>query len=310
MRVSARNSECCRILEAFSNEFLTDGPCEATKTSGLDDTDTTAPTATAIEIDKNSSRRIAVLYGAFHLKDLTSRLSRMGFELMQQNKPVELLPAWTMTREEEKGRTVITSAAAKDAKPAADTTTESQLTADPSSLSSSSSSSSSSASRKLSLLTMSISSRTALILGGMAYLAAGALDWYLVLAVTANVLESQPKEVLSSTAESVATISAAWPKGLPALNSYSYASGQSDMALVPSLFTEAALRSSVVKAASLSQPGAFIDDLLSGSGGTAVFLSLYLVAYIQRHLAALRAISSVGIQWDRGLFDDDIKTRK
>jgi hypothetical protein len=35
---------------------------------------------------------------------------------------------------------------------------------------------------------------------------------------------------------------------------------------------------------------------------------LYSLAYVQRHLSALRTVSSVGVQWDRGLFDDDGQT--
>ena len=34
-------------------------------------------------------------------------------------------------------------------------------------------------------------------------------------------------------------------------------------------------------------------------------LVVYLVLYVQRHLAVLSTVSSVGVQWDRGLFDSD-----
>ena len=71
--------------------------------------------------------------------------------------------------------------------------------------------------------------------------------------------------------------------------------------------------------ASLSVMGSFLEKFILGpddiptlplTESDKVFegsvLVLYIVAYIQRHLWALRTGSTVGVQWDRGLFDDSL----
>jgi hypothetical protein len=34
-------------------------------------------------------------------------------------------------------------------------------------------------------------------------------------------------------------------------------------------------------------------------------LVVYAISYVQRHLSLLRAVSSVGVEWDRSVFDYD-----
>ena len=76
------------------------------------------------------------------------------------------------------------------------------------------------------------------------------------------------------------------------------------------------LRNSVSSGAANNIVTGFVRNIIPGQVGEPlsedakiVELSLsvlYSLAYVQRHLWALRAASSVGVQWDRGLFDDSL----
>ena len=72
--VKQRNSECCRVLQGFLSEYD--------------------------ESDKTREVKIAILYGAFHIKDLSSQLLSMGLEPAQSTSPLSELAAWTIPLEE------------------------------------------------------------------------------------------------------------------------------------------------------------------------------------------------------------------
>jgi hypothetical protein len=48
-----------------------------------------------------------------------------------------------------------------------------------------------------------------------------------------------------------------------------------------------------------------VNEAINDQAYIVALLTLYTVSYFQRHLGLLRAVSTVGVEWDRGLFDYD-----
>ena len=248
VRVKARNAECCRVLKGFLDEHE-----QSTKNNLLKSTGTVAKKEIRIEENlptkqKNDGElKVAILYGAYHIGDLSARLKNMGLKV----ESVSSLTAWNMdspepSRKASSSPTVV-AAGAEDAQAA--------QSVEPAAFS------------VKSVVKLLKTVRRPLLTVGVAgvcasYLALGALDWYLLIDYLVEIVES---------ITGVATIER----------------GSAVIGFLQQLLE--------VNPLSLSEN----DKIVEIS-----FAVIYTVAYVQRHLAALRTASTVGVQWDRGLFED------
>lgn len=262
VRIKARNTECCRVLQCFLEEHS-----ETLK----DSTSTAEFNLDCIEDGLRSSLpqneekypvnlKIAILYGAYHISDLSKRLTKMGLK----KESTSSLTAWSM---------------------------DSPFTDPLSSLPISSpipSSSSISSEIKKTLPSVDKNkfliannkkkyrnqstpfSKTALLAGLVGilcttYLVLGALDWFVLIDFLVEII----KRITSTTIVSKDSFISSLLNRLIEDNS--------NFSLTEN------------------------DKIVEIS-----FAVVYTVAYVQRHIAAQRTASFVGVQWDRGLFEDSI----
>lgn len=75
VRVKSRNQECCNVLSNFLSELTI--------------------SANESSVDASKEKKIAVLYGAYHIKDLITRFSRLDLEYIPNDR---YLTAWTLNR--------------------------------------------------------------------------------------------------------------------------------------------------------------------------------------------------------------------
>lgn len=242
VRVRARNKECCRVLGSFLQE---------------------AKGEAVVEGGDKGPRKVALLYGAYHVADLHERLLRLGLRPSAGDAKTHVVPsglvAWSMKRPRPRLRP-FSMGLASDSRTA--------LVAAELETSSSSPSTSSSAEERSSQPSVWVrdtpasrgqeshteSLRTLAVVLLPLYLLLGAVDWSLAQSLLAQALSTALKGSSSGLADTA---------GLGLGLSSGSGSGASLVAL------------------SL----------------------LYLGSYVQRHAGLLQTLAGTVVQWDRPLFD-------
>lgn len=315
-----------------------------------------------IEPDNCNNRdiRIAVLYGSYHLRDLTERFVRMGYEYSPKRNAVEYLTAWTIPRKRamatttnspiqtipraassNSARFLAGAAAAAAALPEihSDSATLAQENYDTHYSPNTNSGQAVPAadahinfSAGIEANSVPSTPQLLLVAAALLYLIAGALDWGLLIYLLTRVIEVHPTTLavpltltpdaasLSTSIDMGATLSTAnptpnsfgyilsgWPKGFPILDSYAHLPPQ-DYSELGRIEPVAASLEPVHSPPKLSEilrewVGSIVES------GDVIFSLFYVAAYVQRHLFLLKWIGSVGIQWDRGLFEDDLRSK-
>ena len=263
VRVKARNSECCRVLKCFVDEQNDIVQKKLAATSGKSSSvDKSVVIGESASVGKEKHElKVAILYGAYHIGDLASKLQTMGFKFQSASS----LTAWIMEYPTQKpSDTLVVSESLR-------ITGRNEVE------------SSDTEKGGLDSLLFFISKilsavkNPALIMAiaGIcsAYLVIGALDWWLLIDFVVEVSKSVIGTATSTSASTLASAS-------------------------DSFFS------------------VFLMKLVEGDNAAALngetksleisLAVLYIVTYVQRHLWALRTASSVGVQWDRGLFDDSL----
>lgn len=254
VRVKARNRECCRVLKGFLDEHE-----ECARKRSL------APTPKSPELASSDGKtsfshqgegrgdeiKVAILYGAYHIGDLSAKLKAMGLK----SESASSLTAWTMDCPSNERAPHHTSRSRTQIRKSRQGSVE--IEGNLFGLRS-----------VVQVLSRVKSPALSIAVAGICttYLVLGALDWWLLIDFLVEVGKS-----ISSTVNTERSSSALNGMLLQLLM------GDSDTLLT--------------------------DD---GKIFEASLAVLYSVAYVQRHLWALRTASSVGVQWDRGLFEDSL----
>ena len=259
IRVKARNAECCRVLKGFLDEHEQNVKNRAVKLTGnfvskhrVSDEVISSPQP----LRNDDELKVAILSGAYHIEDLSSRLKNMGLKI----ESVSSLTAWNMDYP-----TKSTHPSPTLSSPSIQTVmdkpkTTGQWTEGTVSLSFG----------LQSIVRLLKSVRRPLLTVGVAgvctaYLVLGALDWYLLIDFLVEVGEN----IFKGSTEDRRSAILGFLQQLFELSSNS-ALNENDKVLEMSIAV------------------------------------IYSVAYVQRHLFALRTASTVGVQWDRGLFEDSL----
>lgn len=254
VRVKARNRECCRVLKGFLDEHeegarkrsLTAAPRPAERTSS--DAKSTYPQQGE---GKSDEIKVAILYGAYHIGDLSAKLKAMGLK----SESASSLTAWTMDCPSNERATHHSSRSGVHARKSKRGSEE--VEGNIFGLRS-----------VVQVLSRVKSPALSVAVAGICttYLVLGALDWWLLIDFLVEVGKSISSTISTERSGNALT-------GIL----MQFLMGDSDTLLT--------------------------DDAKIFEASLAV---LYGVAYVQRHLWALRTASSVGVQWDRGLFDDSL----
>lgn len=263
VRVKARNSECCRVLKCFVDEQNDIVQKKLAATSGKSSSvDKSVVIGESASVGKEKHElKVAILYGAYHIGDLASKLQTMGFKFQSASS----LTAWIMEYPTQKpSDTLVVSESLR-------ITGRNEVE------------SSDTEKGGLDSLLFFISKilsavkNPALIMAiaGIcsAYLVIGALDWWLLIDFVVEVSKSVIGTATSTSASTLASAS------------------------------ESFFSVFLMKLVEGDNAAALNGETKSLEISLAV---LYIVTYVQRHLWALRTASSVGVQWDRGLFDDSL----
>ena len=259
VRVKARNTECCRVLKGFLEEHegvakILALPDQLSSVENIPKT-TSKISSPSTEV-KSSELKIAILYGAYHIEDLSAKLRAMGMKAESASS----LTAWTM----EYPSVASPSDHALKANVQKDKEKEKDVahakTAAKKNLFGAQTIAKAFKSIKGSGLSISVAGICTM------YLVVCALDWWLMIDFLVEVVQGLRNSVSSGAANSVVTD-----------------------------FVRLIIAGEVGEP--LSEDAKIVEISLS---------VLYSLAYVQRHLWALRAASSVGVQWDRGLFDDSL----
>jgi hypothetical protein len=260
VRVKARNTECCRVLKGFLEEHEEAArvlalPEQSSSVENIPKTTSKISSASTASTEvKSSELKIAILYGAYHIEDLSAKLRAMGMKAESASS----LTAWSMEypsiaspsdhtlkdslqKEKDKDVTHVPTAAKKNFFGAQSIAKALK-------------------SIKGSGLSISVAGICTM------YLVVCALDWWLMIDFLVEVVQGLRNSVSSGAANSIVTD-----------------------------FVRHIIAGEVGEP--LSEDAKIVEISLS---------VLYSLAYVQRHLWALRAASSVGVQWDRGLFDDSL----
>ena len=257
VRVKARNTECCRVLKGFLEEHEQAAknptipvPVQSTSTEKTPRTNSKISSTSANTEIKSSELKIAILYGAYHIEDLSAKLRAMGLKAESASS----LTAWSMEypsistssdhliKENVRKEVLHSHTAEKQTFFGAKTIAKAL------------------SSIRGSGLSISVAGICTI------YLVICALDWWLMIDFLVEVVQGLGNSVSSGTANSIVTG-----------------------------FVRHIIAGEVGEP--LSEDAKIVEISLS---------VLYSLAYVQRHLWALRAASSVGVQWDRGLFDDSL----
>jgi hypothetical protein len=275
IRVRARNAECCRVLMHFLEEH------SEQVSSSQRELGQGSPVVAPL--------KVAILYGAYHIDDLRTKLQTMGLKRLQKAAgtcDASKLTAWTMAGPSPSTSTSSQLSALADSPPLA--LSDSPLRA--SSLSTTAVESpvdvTNSSPSIADLFTTDTSVTITTALACLAYLFLGALDWFLLLDFVVDTLRHLVGEVWSTAGSTTTTTGMGGQEP------------QAHVSIVASVLHQAFGMGS-------DSDGSFTDDDRLFELSAVV---LYSLAYVQRHLSALRTVSSVGVQWDRGLFDDDGQT--
>lgn len=261
VRVKARNTECCRVLKGFLEEHE-----EAAKIIALPEQSSTVEnipkTASKMSTSstevKSSELKIAILYGAYHIEDLSAKLRAMGMKAESASS----LTAWSMEYPSIASPSdhTVNANVQKEQEKEKEKDVAHAPTAAKKNFFGSRTIAKAFKSIKGSGLSVSVAGICTM------YLVVCALDWWLMIDFLVEVVQGLRNSVSSGAANSIVTDLVrhiiAGEVGEP-----------------------------------LSEDAKIVEISLS---------VLYSLAYVQRHLWALRAASSVGVQWDRGLFDDSL----
>ena len=248
VRVKARNAECCRVLKGFLDEHEVSVHDRASQLSV--NLLTKQRKNESAELKDDDELKVAILYGAYHIGDLSTKLKSMGLK----SESVASLTAWNMEYPSE-----------SHLAPSPDSTSEAVINAvDVKNTAKSvpigfQSVLNSFKKVQYPFLTIGVASACTF------YLVLGALDWYLLIDFLVEVGHS----TLKSTIMDENSVLIGFLQQLFELGSTNVLSEN--------------------------------DKVLEIS-----FALIYTVAYVQRHLFALRTASTVGVQWDRGLFEDSL----
>jgi hypothetical protein len=201
---------------------------------------------------------VAILYGAYHISDLSERLLSMGFNIRPDINN-NYISAWTVPIEsrvyEANPRATLTVVSLPYDSSASHFISKPLQMMSPTKF------------PLIGMLFKSWKSPFLIFLGTALYLLYGAVDWMLLIAINIEVLES----FITKTSLKIGELVLMDPGSTSVMSSSVNAipwSGDSSMGVV------------------------------------LVFLFLYFTSYIQRHLTILQSLSTIGIQWDEGLFDD------
>ena len=290
VRVRARNAECCRVLMCFLQEYdekVSMSPQRA------QDSQNTTPQVTNTSSPIVPPLKVAILYGAYHVDDLQTKLQSMGLKKLQTATgtcDTGKLAAWTMTgptapsksssSSSSSSSTQLTTCDAATPRPVLPNSPLRPLSSLSSLVESSEDFGNTPSITDLITTDATVTITTAVAC--LAYLFVGALDWFLLLDFVLDTLRHLADAVWTS-AGFLTTVG----------------SQETHVSIVASVLHEAFGMGS-------DSDGSFTDDDRLFELSAVV---LYTLAYIQRHLSALRTVSSVGVQWDRGLFDDDRTTK-
>ena len=257
VRVKARNTECCRVLKGFLEEHEQAAknpalpvPVQTSSTEKTPRTNSKISSTSASTEVKSSELKIAILYGAYHIEDLSSKLRAMGLKAESASS----LTAWSMEYP------AISTSSDHSIKTNVRKEVLHPQTAEKQSFFGAKTISKALSSIRGSGLSISVAGICTM------YLVICALDWWLMIDFLVEVVQGLRNSVSSGTANSIVTG-----------------------------FVRHIIAGEVGEP--LSEDAKIVEISLS---------VLYSLAYVQRHLWALRAASSVGVQWDRGLFDDSL----
>lgn len=214
----------------------------------------------------NEKLKIAILYGAYHISDLSMRLSKMGLK----KESASSLTAWSMDSPfTEPTSTTASSLSSPTSSSFSSVIKESPLTnVDKSVIEYKSEKSASSSIINFTEILKTYKNPLLTLLVGLlctTYLVIGALDWFVLIDFLVEII----KRITSTTVVSKDSLISAFLNRLIEDN------------------TNFSLTEN--------------DKIFEIS-----FAVVYTVAYVQRHLFAQRTASFVGVQWDRGLFEDSL----
>lgn len=258
VRVKARNAECCRVLKGFLNEHEENIQGNIFQ-PGLNllnrQRNNEGIKSPAIKLKGGDELKIAILYGAYHIGDLSARLKAMGL----QSESEASLTAWNMEYPSKAPLASFSDLEQTETAAGFMVNTSEQMDRAQSSGSSFQFIFDLFKRVRYPLLTVGVASACT------TYLVLGALDWYLLIDFLVEVGQS----TLKSTIMDKSSLLIDFIQQLFELDS--------------------------------THPLTDDDKVLEIS-----FAIIYTVAYVQRHLFALRTASTVGVQWDRGLFEDSL----
>ena len=268
VRVKARNNECCRVLKCFvdeQNDIILKKLAANTAKSISTSSDKSGEGDESASIGKEKHEmKVAILYGAYHIGDLASKLKTMGYKFQTASS----LTAWIMEYPTQEHSDALIESEGSKLKMKKENEIDSSDIEKGFLDSSLFSISNILSAIKNPALIMAIAGICS------AYLVIGALDWWLLIDFVVEVSKSVIGNVATSTTTSAVVSTSDSP------------------------FSGFLMR--LVEGDSVS---ALNGETKSLEISLAV---LYIVTYVQRHLWALRTASSVGVQWDRGLFDDSL----
>ena len=261
IRVRARNAECVRVLRGFLDEHdqnVRRRESNKVSTAMSKQRNVEESVATLQPLNNDNELKVAILYGAYHIEDLSTKLKNMGLKA----ESVSSLTAWNMDYPVKSTATLQPPS------------TSSPITSAMSDLSGAGSKSLKRSKSSIfgikSMVQLLKTVRRPLLTIGVAgvcttYLVLGALDWYVLIDFLVEVGEN----IFKSSTDDRGSAILGYIQRLFELNNNS----------------------------SLNEN----DKILELS-----IAVIYFVAYVQRHLFALRTASTVGVQWDRGLFEDSL----
>ena len=280
VRVRARNAECCRVLMHFLEEYSEQVSLASTHPHG---TTSSNPVIAPL--------KVAILYGAYHIDDLQTKLQALGLKKDQVAvgaTAVSKLAAWTMIGPSSSSTSIQSSsdASLRSSLPDAPLDALSSLTGviEPPD----------DATRSPSVTDLVAMDPTVTIttaVACVAYLFLGALDWFLLLDFVVDTLRH--------LAGAGTYVSEVWNT---ATSTVGMADVDKQETPIHVSFVASVLHEAFGMGGEGSSRDSFTDDDRLFELSAVV---LYSLAYVQRHLSALRTVSAVGVQWDRGLFDDD-----
>jgi hypothetical protein len=279
IRVKARNIECCRVLQCFLDEHEENSKDLSLDLDGSSDKEQKSQISESqlLKVGPPTILKVAILYGAYHIGDLSTKLKAMGL----QAGSVSSLTAWSMESPSPEGVPLpssipstypfSSSSSVSNSKPfplpskADEAVVKDQFSIDENNSVNPTWFSLESLLKLLKrvrspLLTLAVA------LTVTSYLVIGALDWWLLIDFLVEVLESVTNIAPTNKTSVIRGLLSQILEG-----SRSLSLTENDKILVLS------------------------------------FTVIYSVLYVQRHLFAQRTANTLAVQWDRGLFDDTLE---